>query len=164
MPEAKRSGAYNLVKDFHINTLTMEKILRDWYKRGVDRNGYEPRGAICSNIVDNIEQIKLFAPQGYPCNIRCSSHYDHRYIFAAMILGTFAIISNLVTATLIYHLRKKKVIQYAQPEFIILVLTGILMIVVGAIVSVTEISLATCVAKQWLVTLGYSVELTPLIV
>ena len=78
-------------------------------------------------------------------------------------MGAFDIISNLVTANLICHFLGKKVIQYTQPEFIILFLAGILMIVVGAIVSVTEIIIANCVVKQWLVTLRYYVELTQLI-
>ena len=55
LPDAKLSGNYDLLNDFHINNLTMENILQGWNKHGVDTSAYDPQDNICSKIVDNIE-------------------------------------------------------------------------------------------------------------
>ena len=164
LPEPKRSGADNLVKDFHLNTLVMEKLFRDFYKYGADRRGYDVRNTVCSFVVEHIEDMKGFIPDGYPRIMNYTSRYDRNYTWFALAVGALSIFLTLATATLTYHWRKKKAIVYAQPDFIALILAGHLLVSVGAVVYTAEPSLEICVARQWLVTLGYSLELTPLII
>ena len=57
-----------------------------------------------------------------------------------------------------------KVIIYAQPDFIANILDGLLMVSGGVVAFSTDPILETYVVKQWLVTFGFPLELTPLIV
>ena len=54
--------------------------------------------------------------------------------------------------------------RYAQVNFCFLILTGMLINSVASIVYVVEPSLASCTTTQWLVVLGFTLELTPLLV
>jgi len=60
--------------------------------------------------------------------------------------------------------RKKKVMVYAQPVFLFLLLLGLLFVCIGAILYAATPSHGTCIAREWFVLLGSSLELVPLIV
>ena len=84
-----------------------------------------------------------------------TSKNDQKYAIYDMGVGSLAIILTLDIAIQTYYIRKKKVIIYAQPDFIALILAGLLLIAGGAVVYPTEPSLETCVVKEWLVTFGF---------
>ena len=141
LPETNHNGAYNLVKYFHLNTIFMENLFIYLYKYGADRHGYDVQNIVCSFIVEHIEDMKVFIPHGYPCILNYTSRYYQNYTWLALSVGALDIILNLDTATLTYHWRKKKVIFYSQPDFIALILDGILLVSVAAVVYTAEPSL-----------------------
>jgi len=60
--------------------------------------------------------------------------------------------------------REEKVIRYSQPMILYMFLSGLMLVSAGAVVYATNPSKTSCIIRQWLVTLGYSLELVPLIV
>ena len=64
-----------------------------------------------------------------------------------MGMGSLAVIFTLAIAIQKYHIQKKKVIFYAKPDFIALILTGILLVSGGTVIYSTDPSLETCVVK-----------------
>ena len=93
-----------------------------------------------------------------------TSKNDQKYAIYDMGVGSLAIILTLAIAIQTYYIRKKKVIIYAQPDFIALIFAGLLLVAGGAVLYSTEPSPETCVVREWLVAFGFSLELTPLIV
>jgi hypothetical protein len=164
LPEVSRSAAYNLIKDFYISDLVVDHLLSEWFERGIDPYGYDPREAVCSWVAENVDKMRLFVPEGYPRKIRDEGIYDQGYHYVALALGGFTIVTILLAVALTYLWRAKRVIKCAQPDFLALILFGYLLVAGGSIVYATEPLLATCVLRNWLVMLGYSFELVPLIV
>ena len=81
-----------------------------------------------------------------------------------MGMGALDVILTLAIYLQTYNIWKNKVIFYAQPDFIDIILDGLLMVSVGDVVYPTDTSLITCAAKQWLVIFVFSLDLTPLTV
>ena len=54
--------------------------------------------------------------------------------------------------------------RFSQWEFLILLLMGLLLVSEGSILLAIPPTNASCVAVQWLVGIGYTLELVPLIV
>ena len=67
-------------------------------------------------------------------------------------------------AYILFHTLLDVLHRYAQVNFCFLILTGMLINSVASIVYVVEPSLASCTTTQWLVVLGFTLELTPLLV
>lgn len=66
---------------------------------------------------------------------------------------------------MVFRQRKRRVFLYAQIEFLYLLLAGSACVAVGAILQGLENPTnATCVAQIWLTSLGYTLELVPLLV
>jgi len=59
---------------------------------------------------------------------------------------------------------EEKVIRSAQPMILYLFLMGLTFVSMGAVVYVTKPSKLSCVIRMWLLYLGYTLELVPLIV
>jgi len=65
---------------------------------------------------------------------------------------------------LVYRYRSAKVFVYAQVPFVYMVLLGILLVANGSILVAREPSNSVCVGENWFITLGYTLELVPLLV
>ena len=61
-----RSPGYQTIKNLKISDLEMNKILKRWISRGVDTYGYDTREAVCSWVVENIDDIMNIIPPTYP--------------------------------------------------------------------------------------------------
>lgn len=77
------------------------------------------------------------------------------YISHVTILFIYSLV--LVLSNLPWH-------SYAQINFCFIMLIGFALSSIASIVYVVEPSLASCTATQWLVVLGFTLELTPLLV
>ena len=60
--------------------------------------------------------------------------------------------------------RSEKVFVYAQPNFLFMLLFGLALVCIGAILFSTEPSIGSCIARPWVVILGSSLQIVPLIV
>ena len=161
---AHRSPGYDYINAFKVTDLQVNNMLRTWVYQDVDRYGNGARVTVCNWVVDNLDYLLQFIPQGYPRELSHRSSYQVWFLYLALAIAaasSFVIFG--ATATSFYY-RKTKVFVFAQFYFVLLILLGSLMVSVGGIVTALEPSLATCTAEMWLVVLGYTVELVPVLV
>lgn len=163
IPEARRSPAYTAVNDFNIDALQLDQIFELWLNRSVDRYGFAARDAVCEWAVDNLDYIQSFVPRTYPRAIR-DEHQHEALHYTALALGILAVVLVCLSCVLTYAKRRKTLIRYAQLDFMLLLLAGLLLVSIAAVVSaVTNTTDADCVSIVWLVNVGYTLELVPLI-
>lgn len=125
-------------------------------------------GAFCSNFTyENREMLKRFIPPGYP-RMKKKSSTEKTPIPAitigALAFSVFVLLLVLLIVMLVYYYRKEKVIVYAQPTFLYLVLTGAVLMLIGAIFFALLPGNATCASRHWFTVLGLTLELVPVIV
>lgn len=157
IPEALRSPAYDVAKLFTLTTLQLDNIF-NYRKQYAD-----PREALCRWAVDNKDWIQEFAPPSYPRSIRERSNASplSRVALGLASLATLVVILAVVG---VYRLRHHKVMKSAQIEFVALLLLGLILIPLGAIVIAAPATNGSCTVAVWLVSLGYTIELVPLLV
>jgi hypothetical protein len=63
-----------------------------------------------------------------------------------------------------YRQRKKRAFQFAQVEFVFLLLLGLVFVSVAALLTVVPPTHASCITIAWLLNIGYTLELVPLVV
>ena len=162
-PEPSRSPAYDAIKAMKFSDLQLEYMFRRWYERNTDRWNYDPREAVCQWAAENIETLKRFVPRSFP-RTRNIEQYNTPGLYSAMVVAGITIVLVCLVGVAVWQWRKKKVFVYVQPTFLFMLLCGFLMVCVGAILNASTPSKGTCVASQWFIVLGYSLELIPLIV
>jgi hypothetical protein len=163
-PEAIQSPAYDLIKNIKISELEIQAIFKKWMNKDVDRFGNDAREAVCIWVVENLDNLLDFVPVGYPKQLTHDNHYHRWYLYLAQALGALTSCVVLTLLTLSFRYRQTKVMVYAQPIFVRLILIGFLFTSVAAIVVGFEPTTASCTTTMWLVVLGYSVELVPVLV
>jgi hypothetical protein len=80
-----------------------------------------------------------------------------------MIVASVATVFILMTAFLVYRNRTEPSIRYAQVDFLGMLLCGSFFIGVGSILLSAPASDGTCLASMFMVNVGYTLELVPLI-
>ena len=163
-PIASRSPGYEMIKSIKVSDLEMDTMLTDWILKSVDPYGNDAREAVCGWVVDNLDELMRFVPQGYPKELSMNSPYDTGLMTVALSLAVFVGFVVLVTAGFAYRFRDRRVFIYAQAHIVSLILVGFLLIIVGAILITQSPSDGLCVAKSWFINLGYTIELVPLLV
>lgn len=164
IPEAIQSPAHDVVSQFTITELQINEMFSYWQIMD------SPREAICQWVVDNLEDIQQqYVPQSYPRTFEsdesASSSPGASLQYGTTILGGLAFLLVMATTTMVYLQRKRRVFRYAQIEFLYLLLAGSASVAVGAILQGLEDPTdATCVSQIWLTSLGYTLELVPLLV
>ena len=128
--------------------------------------GFDLRAATCDWLVNNWEEIEhQVVPRSYPrVSKDDDSQYQEPFFFVSLSLAGVALVAVLVTTALVFHMRKRRVIRHAQVEFLWILLTGLLFVSLGAIMSILPPTNATCITTIWLTNVGYTLELVPLIV
>ena len=69
-PEALWSPAYDVLKTFTVSELQIGEIFQFWLKTGGDQLGSDPREAVCSWLVENLELVESMIPLTYPRTIQ----------------------------------------------------------------------------------------------
>lgn len=164
IPEAIHSPAHDVVSQFTITELQINEMFSYW------QTMESPREAICQWVVDNLEDIQQqYIPKTYPRTFETgksapsSSASSLRYITS--ILGGVAFALVVVTTVLLYRQRHRRVFRYAQIEFLYLLLAGSCCVAMGGVLRGLENPTdATCLTQVWLTSLGYTLELVPLLV
>ena len=172
--EALRSPAYEAVKNFHISEFDIGKIFEDWRDRFRDRNltgystwsgnGADPRYAVCQWVAANAEHLQTFIPHTYPRKLQEDDPYDTLIFKLVLAFAVFVTACIVMAGVATFFLRDEPAFKTAQLPFLYMVLFGLLTISIGAIFFSLEPRSGTCVARSWLITMGYTLELVPLIV
>jgi 7 transmembrane sweet-taste receptor of 3 GCPR len=157
IPEAMRSPAYDLAQLFTLDTLQLGEIFE--YRKQYS----DPRHAICKWAVDNKEWIEGLLPPGYPREIEKDTSSTSLYI-AALVMAALASLVVICTAGSVYRHRRNPAIKASQIEFLALLLLGLFLIAIGAMMTAIPVSEGTCIAGAWLIMVGYTIELVPLLV
>lgn len=155
---AIRSPGYDVLRFFKLTELQLGEIFDNW------RIMPSPREAICEWIVNNMDYMNTFVTPSYPRTVETRKASKEALLYVSVIFGILAVIIVIVTLLGVYKSRKKPAIVYAQIEFLFLLLSGAFLISLGAIVQGFPPSDGSCVLATWLINLGYTLELIPLIV
>jgi hypothetical protein len=161
---AEQSPAYEMIRNIKISHLDMNRIFRQYLDINVDRSGNDARQAVCSWIVDNYAKLQWFLPIEYPKTLSKKSQYDAWFVALAQAVGILAGCVALLGMILCWQYRQTKVMVFAQPMFILLILAGLLFVCTGAALIAAEPTREVCLSIMWFIEFGYSIELIPIIV
>lgn len=78
--------------------------------------------------------------------------------------GVFALFVTFVSALVTYQQRRRRIFVFAQIEFVFLLLLGLVMVSAAAILAAIPASDEICVSIAWLLSVGYTLELVPLVI
>jgi 7 transmembrane sweet-taste receptor of 3 GCPR len=156
IPEAIRNPAWETLQSFQLSGLQLDELLR------YARTKRTTREAVCTWAIENIEFLKTLRPRTYP---RVLQHGTNEKLdMTSSALASLAIVAVLATFGLVHRFRTKRSIRTAQLEFLWLLLTGLGLVAVGSFTMSLSVSTGSCIASTWLVNLGYTVALVPLLV
>ena len=154
------SPGYEVLQAFDITGAKVGQMFDYWMKKRED-----PRSAICDWMIDNFDVLESMIPREYPRVLKDgSSSMDSPLSEAAIIFASFAVLMAIFACVMTFVQRNRLAIRHAQIEFLCILLTGLLLVSIGAILVSVPPSDGSCVAAVWMVNVGYSLELVPLIV
>jgi hypothetical protein len=120
---------------------------------------------IRNRVVENFDELKRFVPRSYPRVLQENKDsYTNPLAYTSFILGGVATVCVLVVAVMTFKQKSRRVIVYAQVEFMFLLLAGVLLVSIAAMIQAIRPTNMRCVTIVWLINLGYTLELVPLIV
>ena len=162
LPTALHSPAHAVLSQFSLTELQINEMFQYW--QTVQSGSLTPREGICQWAVDNLHHLKQFIPRSYPRQVEESS--KSVMLYATTILGCIATLMVLGTTAGVVKYRKRRVFRYAQIEFLFLLLAGSALVSVGAILTGLQqhVSDQSCITQAWLLGLGYTLTLVPLLV
>ncbi|CAB9511850.1 72 kDa inositol polyphosphate 5-phosphatase [Seminavis robusta] len=164
LDKAYQSPTYDFLKNVRITELEISRMFAKWLSYDNDRYGNDAREAVCSWMVDNYELLKWFSPPGYPRELSEQSQYESWWLILAQIFAVYVGFAALIGVGLCWHYRETKVMVFAQIEFLVLILLGMVMTCVGSALLAAEPTQKTCISLTWFLLMGYTVELVPVLV
>jgi len=156
IPEAIRSPGYDVLKLFRISELQLDELFQYWQTKP------SPREAVCTWVAENINWTSTFIPRSHPRVLKENESGGLVYVCAA--LGGLATLLVLCTAAAVFARREKQAVKCSQIDHLSLLLTGSFLIAMGAIVVGLPASNVSCIASIWLINIGYTLEIVPLVV
>jgi 7 transmembrane sweet-taste receptor of 3 GCPR len=154
--EAVRNPATELLRQFSLTELQLGEIFELWQTLPT------PRDAVCQWASQNLEFLNTAIPPSYPRSLKTDT--TQSFMFALVMLGSFATLLVATTAGLVHRYRTMSSIRHAQPGFLGLLLMGSFMVSVGAVLLGVPATNGTCIASAWFINVGYTLELVPLII
>ncbi len=147
--ETRRSPGYPFVRALKVNDLEIQGMLNQWIEPGIDTYGNDAREAVCSWVVDNVDSLLDFVPQGHPRTLDPRGSFRHGYVYVALAVSVLALIGLLVVIGFVHKYRWVKVFVYAQEIFVKIILFGFLLVLVGgSLYAVVSQPVMLCVLKQ----------------
>eukprot|EP00934_Nitzschia_sp_Nitz4_P001546 Nitzschia sp. Nitz4//scaffold248_size28759//20159//24979//NITZ4_008111-RA/size28759-snap-gene-0.11-mRNA-1//-1//CDS//3329543998//1546//frame0 len=159
--EALWSPAYEFMGAFGVTNLQYGDIFQRWFALQIEEAGFDPRDAVCSWVVDNIDLVQTFIPATYPRIIQDVTADTAPLVVASFIVSSMAVLVVLGTIGTATYKKNTKVVQLLQPQFIGLVLLGLLCLSLSALVLSLDASDVTCVVIPWLEQIGALFVLEP---
>jgi hypothetical protein len=157
IPEALRNPGHSVLDQFSITALQLNEIF------DLSREKGSMREAVCEWASENMEYLNTLVPRAYP-RVQLEKEHHSGLLIAATIMGGLSMFLVMVTGWKVHSRRNKRAMRLAQLEFLWILLAGLFFISVGAIVQGVNPTNAACVASRWLVNIGYTMELVPLII
>ena len=158
IPEAIKSPAHDVLRLFHFSELQLDEIFRLWREFG------NPREAVCTWASENMElYLQAFVPAQYP-RIHQDAKETGALPYASVAFGGGVALVILLVAFIVYKNKEKHAFRIAQVEFLSLLLVGSFLVAMSAIIGGTEATNGSCVSEIWLLDLGYTLGLVPLMV
>ena len=119
-------------------------------------------------MVDNFELISSFVPRTHPrvlATYSDSSGFNTTALnLATLTVACIALTSVLLCGVGVYAQRNKRSIRRAQLDFIFFLFVGLVMMGIAAVLLTLQPTDGICTASLWMWSLGYTLELVPLIV
>jgi len=162
--EVRRSPGYPFVRALKVNDLEVQSMLNQWIEPGIDQYGNDAREAVCAWVVENVDTLLDFIPQGHPRTLDLRGSYQHGYVYVAMAVSIFALVGLLIVFAFVHKYRWVKVFVYAQEIFVKIILFGFLLVLVGGSLYAVEPTNGTCIARSWLTNVGFSTVLSAVLV
>ncbi|CAB9531373.1 unknown protein [Seminavis robusta] len=157
-PKAVQSPSHSALQNFQFSELQVEEVFQLWNRLG------DPRDAVCEWVADNMDFMHArFIPRTYPRAPLWKSEHSLLMYASTIIRGTVLGLV-LVTTVLVQKYSGRDAMKWAQIEFLNLLLGGSFLIALGAILLGAPSTDASCTVEIWLMNLGYTLELCPLIV
>lgn len=157
LEEAEYSPSHEALTNYRLSELQIEEILISWNQIG------NPREALCNWVTDNMEYLEAFIPRHYPRSF-VQKEDAGPLLYASTFIGAICMMVVFITFIAVQQYKHLKAIMHAQIEFLQLLLLGALFISLGAIIMGAPSSNASCIIEVWLINIGYTLELVPLIV
>lgn len=163
LDEADRSPGFEVILNLKMNSFDMSQIIGQWVAKGNDRDGNDAREAVCEWVVENLETLESYIPPGFPREVleRTSTEW---YTIFAQVVAVLTALATIVAIILVSKYARTKIMVFAQPLFLFLVLSGFLLISIAAFMMVMQPTTFLCIFVEWLVVLGYSIALVPVLV
>ena len=175
--DGQRSPAYDVVSLFTMTSEQLGSMFDLWQSSGGTSSGdgdededstnqivTTPRDAVCEWVVQNMDLIvEKFIPRTYPRYYEAKNEFNV-FMYISTILASVGIIMVLLTTAGVYTQRRRRVIRVAQVEFLWLLVAGLFLICCGALLNAIPPTNTICVIDMWLINVGYTLELVPLIV
>lgn len=158
-PESSRSPGYPFIRSMKTTDLEIQSMLKKWMAINKDPYGNDAREMVCSWVVDHVDKLINFIPPGHPKVLDPSGSFNQGYLHFAMALAIFSFLGLLATSGFVHKYRRTKVFVYAQEIFIQMILLGFILVIVGGLLYAYEPTNFSCVARNWLTTLGFSTVL-----
>jgi hypothetical protein len=156
VPVARISPAYDTVKLFQISGSQLGEVMT------MAINSNSPREGVCQWVVENMDYMLHAIPQTYPRVLQMGNQSNGLHL-ASSIYSILVTILCLVSLLTVFRQRHRRVMVFAQVEFMYLILVGLLAVSLGALLSLIPPSQVSCIPIIWLINLGYTLELVPLI-
>lgn len=157
LKEAEYSPSHEALTNYRLSELQIEEIMIDWNEVG------NPREALCNWVADNMEYLEAFIPRHYPRSFVQKADAGP-LLYASTFIGAICMMVVFITFIAVMQHKHRTAIMHAQIEFLQLLLLGALFISLGAIIMGAPSSNASCIIEVWLVNIGYTLELVPLII
>ncbi|CAB9510863.1 Receptor-type guanylate cyclase gcy [Seminavis robusta] len=161
--EEFQSPAYEAFQSYQISELSYSEIFQMWKSRGTDPWGYDLRDAVCQFFVQNLDVFQAFVPESHPrVVVEAETSKTSGLMEAALGIAAVAVILVIVSLLVAFRKRKTKVLYHTQNEFLNLILSGMLIVSIGAILLTVAVADWTCALLPWVINLGWVLQLVPL--
>ncbi|CAJ1957666.1 unnamed protein product [Cylindrotheca closterium] len=163
-PEALWSPAYDVISNFQISSLQYGEIFQNRFQLGGGDvwNLDNSRDATCRWVVDNLDYIESFIPDTYPRVLREETDQGNLFLGFGVGLASLAIVLVLIALGVTCVRRDTKAMYIIQPQILLTLLFGLLLVAAGALVLSLNPTDATCVTTMWLTDIGNVFVLTPM--
>lgn len=163
IPEEVRSPAFETINNIQLDGLQIGKIFDYWLKRNSDRYNFDPRDASCRWVVENYDTIERAIPRTFPRVVEDERSSESALAHTALGFSCAAAVCVGLAFLGVLRNKDKPAIVLAQVNFLYLLLAGLAMVSAASILLNIAPSDFTCVAIAWLVSMGYTFELVPLL-
>eukprot|EP00977_Amphora_coffeiformis_P021117 scaffold8828_cov204-Amphora_coffeaeformis.AAC.38 len=163
IPPELWSPAYDAVLNYRISELQLGSIFEGRLQVGTGFLNYDFREATCRWVAENLDQVMSFVPEGFPRVVEHQDVSENAANKVAMGLASFALLLVCLSIGGIIIRRKTREVYHAQLSFMLLFLTGYLLISVRALFLAQEVTQWICQASPFIGISGYALVLVPVV-